>query len=334
MALRPPPRLRRITPYHPPNPAPTAGFCLSAGGRNTASARLSAGYFLGQSQSRAPTPAKRDYVIVSSRLRRRKPFRKHNLYGSPPWRSFCTAKRNQKRVKGDRFPLDKPLSGALLRWIRKAFFLRKKPSVLHADGLNKVSVTHLPPPNLPRFGGGERPPFSCKPIAPLTITMGQRLTVFASPTIPQAPNCRPDFIRPSEPLSRHRERGWGERADAPAATLGAILCAVRIDFGLPSKINPYPAQPATGVLGQRPKRILPTFVRTKVGPRRVGVLTMISKRPAPPTGARKLFHAPAEGICKTHPRRVGVLIKSFIRLASPEVITNSPPPGRRADYDI
>ena len=41
-----------------------------------------------------------------------------------------------------------------------------------------------------------------------------------------------------------------------------------------------------------------------------------------PTGARKLFHAPAEGICKTHPRRVGVLIKSFIRLAPPEVITN------------
>ena len=33
---------------------------------------------------------------------------------------------------------------------------------------------HLPPPNLPRFGGGERPPFLCKPIAMLTITMGQR----------------------------------------------------------------------------------------------------------------------------------------------------------------
>ena len=50
-----------------------------------------------------------------------------------------------------------------------------------------------------------------------------------------------------------------------------------------------------GVLGQRPKRILPTFVRTKVGPRRVGVLTMISKRPAPPIGARNLFHAPPSG---------------------------------------
>ena len=41
--------------------------------------------------------------------------------------------------------------------------------------------------------------------------------------------CYSRFIvaSPSGPLSRHRERGWGERADAPAATLGAYLCAVR-----------------------------------------------------------------------------------------------------------
>ena len=43
------------------------------------------------------------------------------------------------------------------------------------NGAYKVPQAHLPPPNLPRFGGGERPPFLCKPIAPLTITMGQRL---------------------------------------------------------------------------------------------------------------------------------------------------------------
>ena len=43
------------------------------------------------------------------------------------------------------------------------------------NGAYKVPQAHLPPPNLPRFGGGERPPFCCKPIAPLTITMGQRL---------------------------------------------------------------------------------------------------------------------------------------------------------------
>ena len=95
-------------------------------------------------------------------------------------------------------------------------------------------------------------------------------------------NCPPDFISPSGPLSRHRERGWGERADTPVATLGAILCAVRIDFGLPSKINPYPAQPATGVLGQRPKRVLVPFTRVKGTPRRRAVLTKPSKRLAPP----------------------------------------------------
>ena len=133
--------------------------------------------------------------------------------------------------------------------------------------------------------------------------MGQRL-IFRPIIVPH-PNHRdpppsqaltfrerhPRFLiaRPSEPLSRHRERGWGERADAPAATLGAILCAVRIDFGLPSKINPYPAQPATGVLGQRPKRILPTFVRTKVGPRRAGVLIRITKKLSPPQAPASYF---------------------------------------------
>ena len=119
---------------------------------------------------------------------------------------------------------------------------------------------------------------------------------FLQTLTPRALNCRPALARPSVPLSRHRERGWGERADTPVATLGAYLCAVRIDFGLPSKINPYPAQPATGVLGQRPKRVLVPFTRVK-----------------------------------GTPRRRAVLIKSIIRLTPPEVITNfftnAPPAG-------
>ena len=155
---------------------------------------------------------------------------------------------------------------------------------------------HLPPPNLPRFGGGERPPFSCKPPAPLTITMGQRLILrpiivprpnLRDPPPLQAPTPRERHSRfivacPSGPLSRHRERGWGERADTPVATLGAILCAVRIDFGLPSKINPYPAQPATGVLGQSPKRVLVPFTRVKGTPRRRAVQAKFSIKLAPP----------------------------------------------------
>ena len=104
--------------------------------------------------------------------------------------------------------------------------------------------------------------------------------------------CYSRFIvaSPSGPLSRHRERGWGERADTPVATLGTILCAVRIDFRLPSKINPYPAQPATGVLGRSPKRVLLTFARTKVSPRRVGVLIKPFIRPAPPAGVQLMIH--------------------------------------------
>ena len=140
---------------------------------------------------------------------------------------------------------------------------------------------HLPPPNLPRFGGGERPPFLYKPIAPLTITMSQRLAVFASPNTPRALHsvysCPP--IRAPFPPSG---KGVGGKGRCAAATLGAILCAVRIDFGLPSKINPYPAQPATGVLGQRPKRVLVPFTRVKGTPRRRAVLIQSIIRLAPP----------------------------------------------------
>ena len=64
------------------------------------------------------------------------------------------------------------------------------------------------------------------------------------------------------------------------------------------KTNPYPAQPATGVLGQSPKRVLVPFTRVK-----------------------------------GTPRRRAVLIKSIIRLSPPKVITGyvtTAPPGRRA----
>ena len=37
---------------------------------------------------------------------------------------------------------------------------------------------------------------------------------FLQALTPRAIDCRPALARPSGPLSRHRERGWGERADA------------------------------------------------------------------------------------------------------------------------
>ena len=132
---------------------------------------------------------------------------------------------------------------------------------------------------------------------------------FLQALTPRERYCRFLIACPSEPLSRPRERGWGERADAPAATLGAYLCAVRIEFRLPPKFNPYPAQPATGVLGQSPKRILPTFVRTKVGPRRAGVQIRAFYKSCPAAGDNKLFHERPGGepykprFLKNFPRR-------------------------------
>ena len=84
-------------------------------------------------------------------------------------------------------------------------------------------------------------------------------------------------------------KGGGGKGRCAAATLGAILCAVRIDFRLPSKINPYPAQPATGVLGQRPKRVLVPFTRVKGTPRRRAVQTKFSIKLAPPKATTNYF---------------------------------------------
>ncbi len=139
------------------------------------------------------------------RLRRRKPFCYPNLYAYPAGADFCSCKSQQNTLgalpqdpDAPERPPGKPKGGFPDRGLNGAY---------------KVSQMHLPPPGLPRFGGGERPPFLCKPPAPLTITMGQRLVVFASPNTPRALlsvySCQP--IRAPFPP---RERGWGERADA------------------------------------------------------------------------------------------------------------------------
>ena len=80
---------------------------------------------------------------------------------------------------------------------------------------------------------------------------------------------------------------------APVATLGAILCAVRIEFRLPPKFNPYPALQATGVLGQSPKRVLVPFTRVKGTPRRRAVLTWLCERLSPPEVTANFLMRPA-----------------------------------------
>ena len=134
------------------------------GGRFAGACRR--GYFLGQSQSRAPSPAKRVSSSFLLAFGGEKSPIGDSQYGSPPGRSFYSCKRNQNMLgalpqdpDAPERPPGKPKGGFPERGLNGAY---------------KVSQMHLPPPGLPRFGGGERPPFFCKPIAPLTITMGRR----------------------------------------------------------------------------------------------------------------------------------------------------------------
>ena len=167
-------------------------------------------------------------------------------------------------------------------------------------------MTHLPPPGLPRFGGGERPPFSCKPPAPLTITMGQRL-IFRPIAVPH-PNHRdppppqtltyPERRTAALIFSAHPGpfpaigKGGGGKGQMRCGYLGSVsVRSTDLDFSWEKNLNPYPAQPATGVLGQSPKRVLLTFARTKVSPRRVGVQSITFYKTFPTGGDYKLFHA-------------------------------------------
>ena len=121
--------------------------------------------------------------------------------------------------------------------------------------------------------------------------------------------CYSRFIvaRPSEPLSRLGKGGGGKGQMPPQATYGAYLCAVRIDFRLPSKINPYPAQQGAGkgfVKGETVPLdpLLVPFGGAKGTPRRRAVLTWLCKRSAPPEARR----SSVTSICrKAKPRRGG-----------------------------
>ena len=65
-------------------------------------------------------------------------MQRHSYHRSPLWRSFCAYKRNQNTVKGDRFPLDKPLSIACSAGYEFRFFsVEKSKSVLRTDTLSR-----------------------------------------------------------------------------------------------------------------------------------------------------------------------------------------------------
>ena len=97
--------------------------------------------------------------------------------------------------------------------------------------------------------------------------------------------------RKREGVPLPRSGGGWEGADAPAAPYKHRLAH-----------DPGGRRPSgrafrcVGVLGRRPKRILPTFVRTKVGPRRVGVLIKPFIRLAPPLGDIPLLPNGSRGL--------------------------------------
>ena len=94
--------------------------------------------------------------------------------------------------------------------------------------------------------------------------------------------CRFVIASPSGPLSR-LGKGGGGKGQMRCGYLGSVsVRSTDLDFSWEKNLNSYPAQPATGVLGQRPKRVLLTFARTKVSPRRVGVQIKFSKKLSPP----------------------------------------------------
>ena len=92
--------------------------------------------------------------------------------------------------------------------------------------------------------------------------------------------------RKREGVPLPRSGGGWEGADAPAAPYKH-----RLAHAPGRRSRSGRAFRCVGVLGQSPKRILPTFVRTKVGPRRVGVLTKAFCKALPAVGAHRLYHA-------------------------------------------
>ena len=109
-------------------------------------------------------------------------------------------------------------------------------------------------------------------------------------------------------------KGVGGKGRYACGYLGSVsVRSTDLDFSWEKNLNSYPALQATGVLGQRPKRVLLTFARTKVSPRRVGVLIKFSKKLSPPEVIADFFMNappvavqiilfykafPAEGDCK------------------------------------
>ena len=182
------------------------------------------GYFLGQSQSRAPTPAKPLYHSFYS-PNGGASLMKTWFVRLPGGGILLCRQKDAKAVQGCALKTRSPCcAGYEFRF----FGHEKSESVLHADGLKKSlrrifiaaalerrTANHHPCPLLKGGGLRGRKANNLRSAAHLSANHSPapqppRPSPSASPNIPRAPNCRPALARPSEPLSRLGKGGGGK----------------------------------------------------------------------------------------------------------------------------
>ena len=130
------------------------------------------------------------------------------------------------------------------------------------NGAYKVPQAHLPPPNLPRFGGGERPPILYKPPPPLTITMGLRLGSLQALT-PRERRSRFPPARPSGPLSRIGKGGGGIGQMRLRLPLERICAQYGFRFFVGEKSKSVSSTASDWGLGAEPQACFGSFYTSK-----------------------------------------------------------------------
>ena len=131
---------------------------------------------------------------------------------------------------------------------------------------------------------------------------------FLQALTPQERYSRFIVASPSGPLSRHRERGWGERADALRLPWERFCAQYGLIFGSAGNQSVSSTASDRG-LGAAPQACFGSFYT--------------SKRNAPAasrTGCHPLVASPRRRRLQTCPRRAGVQIKTFCK---------APPADRR-----
>ena len=165
---------------------------------------------------------------------------------------------------------------------------------------------HLPPPNLPRFGGGERPPILYKPPPPLTITMGLRLGSLQALT-PRERRSRFPPARPSGPLSRIGNGGGGIGQMRLRLPLERICALYGFRFFVGEKSKSVSSTASDWGLGAEPQACFGSFYTSKRNAPAAAVQIRITKKLSPPKVSRN-YHLNIPPEAETSPqgmRRAG-----------------------------